>query len=964
MYGRNHMEVSYRFLWGILTNEFLHPFYLFQVSTIVFWFNVDYATYASMVLAMTLLSTGATLYELYKVIQALRKDNKKFAPVFALIPDKATSQLIENCNVIPGLMCKISKPERIGFDAILISGKCIVTETSVTGDPHPKLKSPLPSQSDEQTVYDIMLHREHTIYAGSKIEQLAGPCYLLVISTKFNTLQGGLVKNMLFPRKEKYVHYEDAIWFAAFLTILSGLGFFVCLPTFLHHKLDLTILTENLFDLITVAVPPIFPAAIAIGTAMAKSRLEEYHIGCVSAPKITVAGKSTIVCFDAKGSVVEEGMTFIGYRTLRRMEDSFPRFGMHQNLLEKIACYFTFDIPEEKNIDKLMKARFAHAMATCHSLILYKNEIIGTSEDNQMLSSTGATLLVDDGSSLTSKNGMTIKMNEGKIVGHQVRKYYDDKKNLLSVVVQYPNEIWAYARIETNSLGKYCVNEEIPLNLQELVVSYEKKCQKVYAFCGKKLDSPDMIFLDWPDILVSMDFLGITVLQISLKDGIKPLITELKDANLKCKMFYEENSTLAISVARSAGIINEGETTVFCQPNTILNDPSMGSQCVKSEPLLYTNIQTHTTLDFHVGKQDYSAFSQLKVIKEDEEEQPPTALICEQEKTKMILVQIEKPHAVSLLKEIRVFSGLKKGNGMVDVISELSRHRESILMVGSSSSEYGSLSKSDAGILLSDSDNVCAFSAFTCSSKDLSAIKLIIAEGRGALVTSYECFKWMAISSIIQLTTTTLLYYNNLWMNKEQYLFLDGFLILTLAYTMSWSKSSQHVTSDMPQSSLLSIPVLASVAGQMAIQMVAQIVIFLIIIDEPNSCNQRQVVGEDCIEITVNYTYCISLGMFMFANVQYLVTSHSYTRGDKFREPVYKNVWFMINVLVGYVYSYFVILASEDNIISRFFGLVAIDHEIKNIILIGSFINIAASFGLEMLIAMITRCCQRKRVRP
>lgn len=99
--------------------------------------------------------------------------------------------------------------------------------------------------------------------------------------------------------------------------------------------------------------------------------------------------------------------------------------------------------------------------------------------------------------------------------------------------------------------------------------------------------------------------------------------------------------------------------------------------------------------------------------------------------------------------------------------------------------------------------------------------------------------------------------------------------------------------------------------------------------------------------------------MFTFANVQYLVTSHSYTRGDKFREPVYKNVWFILNVLVGYVLSYFLLIADEDNFISEWFGLVAIEKDIKNIILIGSLINIGASFGLEMLIAMITRCCQK-----
>lgn len=61
-------------------------------------------------------------------------------------------------------------------------------------------------------------------------------------------------------------------------------------------------------------------------------------------------------------------------------------------------------------------------------------------------------------------------------------------------------------------------------------------------------------------------------------------------------------------------------------------------------------------------------------------------------------------------------------------------------------------------------------------------------EGRAALVTSFSCFKYMALYSLIQFTSVTLLYAFGSNLGDFQFLYIDLFLILPIAvYSKSLS---------------------------------------------------------------------------------------------------------------------------------------------------------------------------------
>lgn len=62
--------------------------------------------------------------------------------------------------------------------------------------------------------------------------------------------------------------------------------------------IEATKIAIEALDLITIAVPPALPAAMAVGSFYAQKRLEKNKVFCISPRSITVAGSIDCVCFD------------------------------------------------------------------------------------------------------------------------------------------------------------------------------------------------------------------------------------------------------------------------------------------------------------------------------------------------------------------------------------------------------------------------------------------------------------------------------------------------------------------------------------------------------------------------------------------------------------------------------------------------------------------------------------------
>src|SRR5258705_7118189 len=78
-------------------------------------------------------------------------------------------------------------------------------------------------------------------------------------------------------------------------------------------------------------------------------------------------------------------------------------------------------------------------------------------------------------------------------------------------------------------------------------------------------------------------------------------------------------------------------------------------------------------------------------------------------------------------------------------------------MCGDGANDCGALKQADVGVSLSETEASIA-APFTSQIQDISCIIILLREGRAALTTSFQCFKFIELYSMIQFSSVTLLY--------------------------------------------------------------------------------------------------------------------------------------------------------------------------------------------------------------
>ena len=137
-------------------------------------------------------------------------------------------------------------------------------------------------------------------------------------------------------------------------------------------------------------------------------------------------------------------------------------------------------------------------------------------------------------------------------------------------------------------------------------------------------------------------------------------------------------------------------------------------------------------------------------------------------------------------------------------------------MCGDGANDCSALKTADMGVSLSEAEASIA-APFTSQIQDISCIPIVLREGRAALTTSFQCFKFIELYSMIQFTTVTLLYFIGSNLTDPQYLYIDLIILVPLSMLMGQTAPYSHLTPHLPSGSLISFPVLVSVLGSVVI---------------------------------------------------------------------------------------------------------------------------------------------------
>jgi cation-transporting P-type ATPase 13A2 len=152
--------------------------------------------------------------------------------------------------------------------------------------------------------------------------------------------------------------------------------------------------------------------------------------------------------------------------------------------------------------------------------------------------------------------------------------------------------------------------------------------------------------------------------------------------------------------------------------------------------------------------------------------------------------------------------------------------KQSIGMCGDGANDCGALKTADVGISLSEAEASIA-APFTSQIQNISCVITLLREGRCAMTTSFQAFKFIELYSFIQFFTVTLDYIIDASLTDHQFLYIDLVALVPLSIFSAWTGPYPTLNKSLPTATLFYLPVVLSVFTSAAIQLAFQVYFYL-----------------------------------------------------------------------------------------------------------------------------------------
>ncbi|KAL5467469.1 hypothetical protein EMCRGX_G031695 [Ephydatia muelleri] len=888
-FGLNSIDVPVKPIYIVLLQEVLHPFYVFQVFCTAIWLAEEYYYYAALIVVMSLLSVVASLLQTRRNMMMLHHLARQICQV-TVCRDGQESAGVEGDNLVPGDVIVVPPTGMVmPCDAVLLVGTAIVNEASLTGESVPAAKTSLPRVME---AYLPDKHKCHTLFGGTHVIQTRrsndSRTLAVVVRTGFMTSKGRMVRSILYPKPFNFKFYWDSVKFILALIFLAGVGFVYSLIVLNVSLYNAEGSVLRAFDVITIAVPPALPAALTVGTVYALRRLRKQQIYCISPQRVNLCGKIKLVCFDKTGTLTEDGMDMRGVMPASK--------GSISSIIND-----PYTLPA---------CPLLHGMASCHSLTLINGTLIGDPLDLKIFSSTGWSF-EEPGEDTRRIDGIAppiVRPPKGELesdvqeIGIVKQFAFSSELQCMSVVVkvlpsQDPAQYHLYTKGAPEKVKKMCIPETVPDNFLTVLGSLTQRGMRVLAVGHRPLQkswkgSPEDI--ERNSVECNLEFCGLIVMENPLRPESAPVIEMLNEADIRTLMVTGDNLLTALSVARGCGIVQPGLRTILVkaaasQPSNPTVTYHLMAEGEDHSDLLSSMEQQvsflHPHQDNHVGHS--TVMSDFCLVVEGKS---------------FATIRAHCPSVLpKLLVKGAVFARMSPDQ-KAQLVTDLQDLGYGTSMCGDGANDCGALKAAHAGISLSEAEASVA-SPFTSKVPNVSCVPKLIMEGRAALTTSFSVFKYMALYSITQFVTASVLYSLESNLGDAQYLYIDVFLIIPFAFVMGLTKPYPKLVRRRPLGTLAGMnvlfPFVVHIGLIIAFQMGGLLILkgrpwFKPIVADPN---------EDNILSSEN-TAVVQVSLF-----QYIGLAVALSTGPPYRRPVYTNPLFTLSLVCLLPFNIYLCLA-------------------------------------------------------
>lgn len=844
LFGPNDVVIQKKSTWQFFVAEVLHPFNIFQIFSIVVWCFETYFIYAAVILIIAIGSISTTLYEMKTNFARLREMSHFECPV-EVVRDGEIIE-ISSIDLVPGDALVLSPELKvIPCDAILLNGDVLVDESMLTGETIPIAKQSILELHEAEDVViedssesaeedpeeqdfapneniDISIfgkpeevNQKSLLYAGTTLiraKNKHGRSPLaIVLNTSLLTAKGNLIQTIMFPRPNKFKFHLDSLRFILMMACIAGVSFMASIFGMRQRGETWSRILICALDLITVIVPPALPATMAIGTAFALSRLKKKNIFCISPPRIAVSSRIDCMCFDKTGTLTEEGLKLKGVIS----------GSMNQMSKERL-------ITSTLNLRNPLLTKL---MAVCHSVQTVNDEVVGDPLDLEMFNFTrwsfvdctesiGGMII----SSVVSPPGAEpfdvddyINASESEeedvspsLLEMGVLKCFEFNAALRRMAVLAReldrDDVFVFCKGSPESIREVCSPDSLPANYDAVMSHYAHMGYRLIACAGKIL--PEMPWLKIrrytrEQAEDSLAFLGFLVFENPLKPNTASTLGVLADANIRSVMCTGDNPLTAVCVGRACGMLGPSKPVFLAS----LQYDELDCIEVFWENLDDTSVQKSLELsDFSFKMFSNCEFAMTGAVFEHllrSKQSPSSAAVLER-----------------IFKATKIYARMSP-NQKQHLVELFQSYGLTIGFCGDGANDCGALKAADVGISLSQAEASIA-APFTSRIMDISCVLDLIKEGRASLSTSFACFKFMTLYSMIQYTSLTCLFYVRSYPTDMQFMYSDLCMIIPLGVLLSRFEACKRLSKERPVSRLVSFPVISSILSQIVFQAAAQ----------------------------------------------------------------------------------------------------------------------------------------------
>lgn len=925
VFGKNAIEIEEKSIPQLLIDEAFHPFYIFQIASLILWSLDDYYYYAACIFIISVVSITTTLTETRSTMKRLREISRFECEVRVL--RNGFWRQVESAELVPGDVYEVSDPSLTQFpcDSLLLAGDCIVNESMLTGESVPVSKTP----ATDDSLHLLKLSTssmstevaKHFLFSGTKIIRARRPqggqddeavALAMVVRTGFNTTKGALVRSMLFPKPAGFKFYKDAFRYISVMAAVAGLGFIASFVNFVRLGLAWHLIIIRALDLITIVIPPALPATLTIGTNFALSRLKKKNIFCISPQRVNVGGKLDVICFDKTGTLTEDGLDVLGVRVVHRPAMRFSDVLVDSSTLLPGAAY-----ERDPTVDYGIHKAVLYTMATCHSLRVVDDQLLGDPLDVKMFEFTGWAFeelaqkinAIDDEEAQNSPSsiarlppGMEFGIDDTREVMNNTPIELGNLKSFefvsqlrrASVIVGQSGSSQGdvYVKGAPECMREICRQDTFPVDYEELLDFYTHRGFRVIACATKHIQA-----LNWAKVAKmtrheaesDLRFLGFIIFENKLKPATTGVIDELNDADIRKIMCTGDNILTAISVARECNLIDR---TAHCfVPHFLEGDVRDPRALLKWQ-----------SVDNSLFELDENTLVPLPPPAESDASLPYDisnlrnyCLAVSGDVFRWIIQFGSEDVLKRMLARGQVFARMSPDEKH-ELVEKLQSIDYCCGFCGDGANDCGALKAADVGISLSEAEASVA-APFTSRVFDISCVPEVIREGRAALVTSFCCFKYMSLYSAIQFTSVSLLYTSGSNLGDFQFLFVDIFLVLPIAIFMGWTGPYPTLCRKRPTASLVSRKILTPLLGQILLCILAQVIGFEFVQRQPWFIPPQLDTEKSNVENSENTT------LFLVSCFQYIFSGIVQSIGPPFRQTMRNNLPFVVTVVATSLFS-------------------------------------------------------------